>query len=211
MKCEACGERAAEINYVELTDGKKKSRWLCAECAEKDGITPPDDLITEDDSQAIMSDLIGSIETTAQEASPPRAEPVCSTCGYSLQNLQQSGMLGCPECYTSFRSEVQPILRRFHRETTHVGKVSRGRSANATVRQQIASLRVDLNRAVSREDYEEAARLRDTIEQLKSQAVPADDSAGTRTGETGSPAERPGAATDSADREPHDPESTDEE
>ncbi len=37
-------------------------------------------------------------------------------------------LLGCPVCYTEFREELTPLLRRIHGSVTHVGKTYRAKS-----------------------------------------------------------------------------------
>ena len=52
-----------------------------------------------------------------------------------------------------------PLLQRYHGATRHVGKVARRREGAG----QRLRLRTRLREAIAREDYEEAARLRDLL------------------------------------------------
>ena len=61
--------------------------------------------------------------------------------------------------YRVFSAGVLPLLQRFHGATRHVGKVARRHEGSA----QRLRLRTQLREAIAREDYEEAARLRDRL------------------------------------------------
>jgi protein arginine kinase activator len=75
--------------------------------------------------------------------------------------FRAEGRLGCPHDYEAFAAGLQPILKRLHEATRHVGKtVRRRRIADA---RPILRLRTKLRQAVEREDFEQAARLRDML------------------------------------------------
>jgi protein arginine kinase activator len=69
------------------------------------------------------------------------------------------GRLGCPQDYRVFSAGLLPLLQRYHGATRHVGKAAR-RAEGAEHRLR---LRTRLREAIAREDYEEAARLRDQL------------------------------------------------
>jgi protein arginine kinase activator len=94
---------------------------------------------------------------------------VCPACGHEESDLQSTGLLGCPQCYTTFRRRIVPLLRRYHREVHHLGKAPQAQGPRAALRRQVAALKAALEEAVSREEYERAAQLRDEI-QAKEQA-----------------------------------------
>jgi protein arginine kinase activator len=80
--------------------------------------------------------------------------------------FRAEGRLGCPQDYRVFSAGLLPLLQRYHGATRHVGKVAR-RPEGATQRLR---LRTKLRAAIAREDYEEAARLRDRLRLKESQA-----------------------------------------
>ena len=49
-------------------------------------------------------------------------EKVCSSCGCRLSSFYNTGMLGCPRCYESFRKEILIALKDIQGKTFHVGK-----------------------------------------------------------------------------------------
>ena len=60
-----------------------------------------------------------------------------------------------------------PLLENIHGETRHCGKVPRRGSQSQETQNELMQLRQRLKQAVTREDYEEAARLRDRIKTLE--------------------------------------------
>lgn len=173
MMCERCGQREAVVNYIDIEDGVKHTQWLCESCAGDIGLDLPgqdaDDLPAASSSELgiFLGDVVGAEADASAEATAP-VHLVCPACGYSFKQLQESGLLGCPECYPVFREYLLPILRRYHRATTHLGKAPRARGPRAERRLEIARLRNALETAVAAEDYEEAARLRDLIRERES-------------------------------------------
>jgi protein arginine kinase activator len=56
-----------------------------------------------------------------------------------------------------------PLLENIHGDTRHCGKTPRRYPQTKKAEAELLQLRQRLKRAVEREDYEEAARLRDQI------------------------------------------------
>ncbi len=88
----------------------------------------------------------------------------CPVCGWRLADLREIGRLGCPHDYQAFRNVLTTILQRSHGATRHVGKTPRRRPVTPQRLDRLA-LRAQLREAITREDYEEAARLRDRLRQ----------------------------------------------
>lgn len=175
MKCQKCHECEAVIHYIEIDEDKKTSLWICEECAREEGISAdedetepvePGELTGPGDTATGFEAFLGGMLETGDEPAPQlSAEPevVCPGCTYRYEQLQETHLLGCAECYTTFRSRLLPMLRRYHSEVGHVGKAPRADGPRAALRRELAALKVDLNEAIAREDYETAAGLRDEI------------------------------------------------
>ncbi|MBR2222851.1 MAG: UvrB/UvrC motif-containing protein, partial [Christensenellaceae bacterium] len=88
-------------------------------------------------------------------------------CGYSFEDFKKSGFLGCPDCYQAFRQEILPMLRRVHGHTKHIGAVPEKADERAKARHEIEELKRRLAEAISEENFEEAAKLRDQINAKK--------------------------------------------
>jgi protein arginine kinase activator len=60
-----------------------------------------------------------------------------------------------------------PLLENIHGDTKHVGKTPRRYPQTKQAEAELLQLRQRLKRAVDREDYEEAAKVRDQIKTLE--------------------------------------------
>ncbi|HOX26514.1 MAG TPA: UvrB/UvrC motif-containing protein [Candidatus Krumholzibacteria bacterium] len=158
MNCERCGSREAQVKYIEVEEGVKRVRWLCEVCAAEEGAAQPP--VAGDEVGANLQAFLGGVAPAPALETPP---PACPACGVGLDQLQETGLLGCPRCYVHFREQLLPLLRRYHRAGVHLGKAPRARGPRAALRLEIGQLRSALEGAIAREDFEEAARLRDLI------------------------------------------------
>lgn len=159
MMCQRC-QGEAVVHLTEMVDGRRRERHLCADCAQAAGVVLPDappDLGLDSVLQNLIKKHVGELVGDLAESS-------CPDCRLRYVEFRTAGRLGCPHDYLVFRAGLLPLLQRFHGATRHVGKIARSRPG-ASLRLR---LRSQLRQAVAREDYEEAARLRDQI-RLKDQ------------------------------------------
>lgn len=49
-------------------------------------------------------------------------EKVCKGCGTRLSQFYNTFMLGCPECYNSFKDEITVAVKKAHGKVSHTGK-----------------------------------------------------------------------------------------
>ena len=152
MTCQFCGQPAT-VHLTDIVNKQKRELHLCDGCAKKHDLLP-DAPGPQLNLQALVALLTG------QPAAPPEAGALtCPACGLKYAVFRADGRLGCPADYDAFRAALEPLLERIHRTTRHAGKTPRrARTADA-----LADDRAKLAAAVAAEDYEEAARLRDTI------------------------------------------------
>ena len=47
---------------------------------------------------------------------------VCKYCKTSMEDFLNTGLLGCPECYDTFRAELKKYLKTIQKGTFHTGK-----------------------------------------------------------------------------------------
>lgn len=103
----------------------------------------------------------------------------CGVCGTSLESVQTGQPLGCTECYAVFAEYIIALLIEMESlatplrkkaqtqklQTLHIGK-SPEQSGSPALSSKLASLSEALNEAVKKENYEQAASLRDQIKAL---------------------------------------------
>ncbi|MBL8864897.1 MAG: UvrB/UvrC motif-containing protein [Planctomycetia bacterium] len=157
MKCQRCPKPATFHITEVFGHAKYRDFHLCEECAQRHLANPDASL------------------KAAQTATPPLPDADltdefggkhCPACGLKFVEFRNSGRLGCPRDYDVFKDELLPLLDNIHGDTKHAGKQPRlqpTRQANAAERER---LRGELESAIRKEAYEEAARLRDRLRQL---------------------------------------------
>lgn len=166
MKCDQCKKKEATFFYEESINGQKRSLHLCADCAKelkKSGELSP---TFEEAPLFSYPDLLGSLFGTAHTARNAET-PRCPCCGATLRDLQKSGKVSCPSCYTAFAEALSPTIRSLHGNVTHVGRAPALRRAASEKRQQLSALKAELKAAIENEQYEKAAELRDRIRELE--------------------------------------------
>lgn len=91
----------------------------------------------------------------------------CGTCGYSEREFEKTGRLGCAQCYETFGKYLHPLLRRMHRGDKHVGKTPGSEAREVVQRNRLRYLEGEMESAIRRERFEEAAQMRDQIRELR--------------------------------------------
>lgn len=159
MKCQKC-TKAATLHITEvLGEDQFEELHLCEECAHK--------YLYEPQQKGMIAK--GTETGTSQEGDEgsPLSQRECPLCGIKFVEFRNSGRLGCPHDYQEFREELAPLLENIHGETKHCGKTPRRLPQNKQTQSELVQLRKQLNQAVTKEAYEEAAKLRDRIRQLE--------------------------------------------
>lgn len=165
MLCDICGKNPATVHLTEIIDEKMNELHLCEECAR--------DKSAAMESQFGLSDLLAGMVDFQKPLSKDE-EPVtvkCPACGLSYADFKKVGRLGCAECYNVFRKYLAPLLKRIHGSNQHIGKSPQKIKPAGKVYKKKADaqeLKNQLQAAVQREDFEEAARLRDAIKIIES-------------------------------------------
>jgi len=161
MKCESCNEREATVHYTEIEGTEKREIHLCEECYRQK-LAP---VQKATDFAELLKGLLHGV--TDEDAAAANA--LCPTCGLSLAEFRASGRLGCPNDYHVFSEAIKPLIEKIQHGARHVGRVP-SRAGDALERENmLIRLRRELERAVQREQYEEAARLRDRVRELMGQ------------------------------------------
>lgn len=76
-------------------------------------------------------------------------------------------MMGCADCYDSFRDYLQRLLPRISGNKSHTGKSPRASAEKPE--DDLTALKEKLAQAIQTENFEEATVLRDKIRALESQ------------------------------------------
>lgn len=161
MECDFCNKKAT-VFLTQLVEGEMKKMCLCEECAEEKGVTDPTEFSLAD---SILGG--GAAVEKGQLVSIPDVGTPCPVCGFTFNKFQQVGRLGCSECYRTFEDDIGRRLKGMHKGTLHVGRVPEGLLEAHERQQRLDQLKGRLEQAIAAEDYEEAAGLRDEIQEIE--------------------------------------------
>lgn len=161
-KCQICGKRAS-ISLTQIINGQISELALCEECARKNGLFDPQTLtfaekFFPEELKAKMDKLVRDLSERMEEAAEKRPETNdilvrCPACGFNLSTFRKTGRVGCADCYTVFASE---LAQESGCEEA---------PGNETPDERL-QLERELREAIEREDYEQAAILRDRLKNL---------------------------------------------
>ena len=157
MHCDVCKTNQATVFLTQIVDGKMQKVNLCEACSKEKGVTDP--------TGFALADLLLGLGA-AQEMERGGGVQKCPSCGFSQADFKKTGRLGCATCYTTFADGLATLLKGMNKGTEHVGKVPARMAKTLERESQMKTLQRDLRKAVSEEDYESAATIRDQIRHI---------------------------------------------
>lgn len=160
MLCQNCNKRKATTHLKRIINAQESEVYLCSECASKMGCGN-----LFQGFEFSLGDIFSSLLNNTAVLS--EGDIRCKKCGSSFNDIAQSGMAGCAECYRTFYDRLLPSLQRIHGKTAHSGKIGAIASENTKTEKRLDSLKKELSNAVEAQNFELAARLRDEIKELE--------------------------------------------
>lgn len=163
MLCTVCKKNEAKIHFTEVVEGKMQKIDLCEACSQEKGVA--------DTTSSHLAELLLNMSGMKEEVLAPagKAQLICPRCGFTQADLKKTARLGCPDCYETFAESLAGLLKNMHRGTRHIGKVP-GAPAKAKEKEdtsRLDELQRELEKAVTGENFERAALLRDEIKVAK--------------------------------------------
>ncbi len=179
MLCDNCGKREANVRYSENINGRKKELHLCEECSQKLGIGNMD-LNMPIDFSSFFGGLLEDFGTTDFMPLFNEVKALkCENCGYTFEDIVNTGRLGCGNCYSVFEERLDPIIKKIQGSNTHIGrsgkiidnkigkKFDENKDETKEDISKLDKLQNELKQAIKDERYEDAAKIRDEIKKLK--------------------------------------------
>lgn len=158
-KCRRC-TKPATLHITELKSGQAQALHLCENCA-KEYLSNVDPGTTTDEETAFGE--TGFAVTGGEEMD----QLACPECGMTFKKFRSQGRLGCSHDYEVFRERLVPLLESIHGERQHIGKCPQHQPTGTRRHQELARLKSELKAAIEAEDYEAAAKLRDSIRETE--------------------------------------------
>ena len=171
MQCDICNKKKATVHLTEIVDEQMSEMHLCEECARQKSV--------QMEQQFGLADLLAGLADMGKGPSKDAAagaKPVtlvCAKCGLNYDDFRKFGRLGCGHCYISFHEQLDALLKKIHGSNHHLGKMISTKTKKAsstavkTKKDDLNSLRQDLQEAIHGEDFEKAAQIRDKIRELE--------------------------------------------
>lgn len=163
MLCEDCKMQEANVHYKELINDQYRELHLCEECAGRRGL----ETVPFPSSPTLVNFLTGLAEID-KGVLPEEKTYECQRCHFSFSDFKEKGVLGCSHCYQIFEGQLVNMLQNIHGNIQHRGKTATKIRGETELREKILRLKKDLETAVSLEEFERAAQLRDQIKELES-------------------------------------------
>lgn len=180
LECSEC-RRPIEVLYTEANGIGVSHSVMCHECPVlqkklEGGMEKETNHYIKQDSKYILKEMTHS----------------CSSCGTTRDEILRGAQVGCPRCYTLFDAEIFDELVSLEKlpkktvekktattATNRIGLFHNGRRPYANGQEgeagvELASLQKALHETVVREDFEQAAWLRDRIQQMTQKKPPID-------------------------------------
>ncbi len=182
MKCDICHINEAAITIQGDVPGMgHRELHICQQCASKQGFDVMEGIVKglgltelfQSLADKLGDNLAIDVADDEVEAREEHIKTACSKCGTTLDELKKSGKTGCPECYDAFFEIIMEALESMHKGTVHIPRERQRGAVGPEVGNvvdlalKISRKQKDLDNAVNAERFEEAAILRDEIQQLK--------------------------------------------
>jgi protein arginine kinase activator len=167
MLCERCRKAEAAIHLTEIMQEMRSEVHLCEACAKEIGLNSKLSSFS-----LSLPDMLSFIEM--DDAGTSDDLPVCLVCGTDFVKYAKHGKLGCPACYRYLEGPISGVIRGYHGDKKHSGKIPSNMPAEEEAAvieaaseisdmMNVDELKKNLRSALRDERYEDAAILRDKI------------------------------------------------
>lgn len=167
MICQECGKKPSTLHFTKIVNGEKTEFHICEFCAREKGEVIPG--TTNGFSiHNLLSGLLDFDPNSSTNLGAKAAQSIrCENCGLTYSQFSKLGRFGCSSCYQSFSSRLEPLLKRVHGSTLHVGKVPKRSGGLIKYKRDLDALKKELIHRIQREEFEYAASVRDQIRELE--------------------------------------------
>jgi len=173
MICEFCRVNEANIHLVKMINGHSEKINLCIDCMKDFAFFPTEEIFN--DLTKLLTKVFEVDIKIIEKSSGDKLfdnlakadDKKCSSCGIDLATIKSIGRVGCANCYKDFKEALMPIIKAIHESGEHKGKIPPMSSMDQKLEKEIRDLKYKLKEEVTVENFEEAAKLRDTIKKLQ--------------------------------------------
>ncbi|MDR2981428.1 MAG: UvrB/UvrC motif-containing protein [Puniceicoccales bacterium] len=152
--CQNC-KKPCTVFFTQIVGTQTTKLAMCSDC-------PNAKQLQGGSNMGLLSQILGMLTPVAS----PMHSQRCPVCGLGWSEFQKTQLLGCPSCYESHAANLAQLLPRIQPGAEHNGKVPSG-FHRVHAKARLDTAREELQKAISTENYEYAAKLRDEIKSLE--------------------------------------------
>lgn len=167
MLCGKCKQREATVHIVRMGAKQKVQMDLCPVCAEKYYGKMKDNMAFSQEGSALLKAIMANPQQFGIMFSGGADDKRCPVCQTTGKIIRKTGLAGCPECYRVFADEFQPVIDKVQKAGAHCGYVPEGLLTTLEKRNTLQKLQKEITELIEREEYEEAAVIRDRIRAME--------------------------------------------
>lgn len=156
MLCQKCQSNQATVKIVKNINGNITEEYLCKSCANGEDINFKDFY-----NENLFENFFNVFSPTISSSL------ICDRCKTSYNEFKKTGKFGCSECFFKFQGYLDSTLKNIHGSSTHTGKYPKRCGEHLKLKKEKNDLKILLSEAIAKENYEEAAKLRDRIKELE--------------------------------------------
>ncbi len=161
MTCQVCGKKTATVHLTEIINDQMTELHLCESCAKEKGIAGLGQPFG-------LQDLLAGLVDFGAPVSEEKKEVLqCPNCKMTYEDFRRLGRLGCSQCYEVFQASLEPLLKKIHGATQHIGKGPVSGGDELKSKKKLQDLHLRLQKAIQTEAFEEAAKIRDEIKKFE--------------------------------------------
>lgn len=171
MICENCKERPASVVITKGYMGESVDHHLCEKCAfqsEAFHFTQNEEPLS---IQQFLAHWFGggdSLQTQPKKQQADISQLECPGCNLTFGKFLEIGKFGCPTCYETFRERLPRVLGKLHSgQSAHTGKIPVSFNKIYLLKRKVEEIRLDMQKAVEEERFEDAAVLRDEANEVQ--------------------------------------------
>ena len=189
MKCERCGKDAS-VSVKAILNGYEHDFYLCNDClkkytdmSEENGIPNEEGFhkinLNNKKLESLIQKFIPSLddmidgyyEYKYNQNNHPYSymeglnQKACPNCG-NLESNIRNGIFGCKECYKLSDNLSRKVLKTYNNYDKYTGKFPKKDREFKQVALEIKNLQEKLDLSIATEDYEQAANLKEQIDDL---------------------------------------------
>lgn len=164
MKCQHCNHNEATTHIKKNVNGNVTEMHLCSDCARELGV------MEEFSPESFFNDTFFGNFLGAGVPAMNILSGIdhCEYCGSTFNDIVKSGRVGCANCYSKFEDRLQPTITKMHGNAKHIGKnvtYTEEKEAEPEI-SKLDKLKNDLKLAIKEQRFEDAAVLRDKINEI---------------------------------------------